>query len=72
MTSLGPRRCGPEPHRREAWIGTWTERSDGTLVNKTSGTDLVDPNSSTTNGTQLTLLHYNTSPAEQWTPHGET
>jgi beta-glucosidase len=50
----------------------WTERSDGTFVNKTSGTDLVDPNSSTTNGTQLTLLHYNTSPAEEWTPHGET
>lgn len=50
----------------------WTERADGTFVNKTSGTCLADPNSSTTNGTQLILLHCNTSPAEGWKPHGET
>ena len=50
----------------------WTERADGTFVNKTSGTCLDDPNSSTTNGTQLILLHCNTSPAEGWKPHGET
>jgi hypothetical protein len=50
----------------------WTERADGTFVNKTSGTCLDDPNSSTTNGTQLVLLHCNTSPAEGWKPHGES
>jgi hypothetical protein len=50
----------------------WTERADGTFVNKTSGTCLDDTGSSITNGTQLTLLHCITSPNEGWTPHGET
>lgn len=47
----------------------WTERSDGSFVNKVSGICLTDPNGSTTNGTKLYLLHCNGAAAEGWTPH---